>query len=323
MKRILSLILVFLVTSVLVVQPVHAQARTKATPTPSASPAVTQAQLDAAAASTAAAIASESAVEATPSAAVEQKIQEKKDKDITDTTGQQKNKLEALLDENPPGPLSWNNFIQYGIRYAVRNGVSVNTIVLVLLFPMIASLIAGSRHVIGLRGFGIYIPAVLSVALVSTGIPAGMIIFIAIVSAALFANKFIKQVKISYLPRTALLLWTISLGLLGMFILAPLVNLVTVLSVNIFPILILVLLSENFLDAQARSKQTEAIAITVETIVLAAICGLILKWEPMQRVALLDPEILLFTTAVANILIGKFTGLRLTERLRFRNIIEE
>ncbi len=262
-----------------------------------------------------------SALEATPSASVEQKPQERKD--ITETTGAQKSKLDAILEENPVGSLSWTNFIQHGIRYAVGQGVPVNTLVLIILFPMIASLIAGSKHIVGLGGFGIYIPAVLSVALVSTGIPAGAIIFLAIVSAALFANRFIKRLKISYLPRTSLLLWTISLGILAMFILAPLVNLVTLLSVNIFPILILVLLSENFLDAQARSKQTEAIAITVETIVLAALGCLILQWETMQRVALLDPEIFIIITALSNILVGKFTGLRLTERLRFRNIIEE
>ena len=107
---------------------------------------------------------------ASPSAQVEQKIQEKKERDITEPNPVQKSKLAAFLDQNPPGNLSWNNFLQHGIRYAVSQGVQPNVLVLVLLFPLIASLIAASRHVMGLRGFGIYIPAVLSVALVSTGI---------------------------------------------------------------------------------------------------------------------------------------------------------
>lgn len=270
-----------------------------------------------------AASASEAARLASESAAVAEKIQEKKDSDLTETGGKQKDKLAAFLDDNPPEPLAWNNFIQHAIRYAVNEGVPVNTLVLVLLFPMVASLIAASRHMIGLRGFGVYSPAVLSVALVSTGITEGILIFLAIVGTAVLAKRIIWRLKLSYLPRTAMLLWMISLGILGILFIAPSINVVTLMTVNIFPILILVLLAENFLDAQARTKQAEAIALTVETIGLAALSALLLKWEIVQKVALLEPELLIVSTALLNIIIGKFTGLRISERFRFRSIIEE
>jgi len=151
----------------------------------------------------------------------------------------------------------------------------------------------------------------------------GIIIFLAIVLTASVAKKLIIPLKLSYLPRTALLLWMISIGILGTMFLSPSINMVTLMTVNIFPILILVLLAENFLDAQSRTKQTEAIALTVETIVLSAIGGLILKWETMQKLALLEPELLILGIASLNIIIGKFTGLRISERLRFRSIMEE
>lgn len=260
---------------------------------------------------------------ASPSAQTEQRIREKIDQDITEISGKQKSKLTAFLEANPPGPLSWNNFLQHGIRYAVEEGVQPNIIVLVLLFPLIASLIAASRHVIGLRGFGIYIPAVLSVALVSTGVVEGLLIFIAIVMAALIAKRLLKKSSLAYLPRTALLLWTVSLGIFGLIIIAPVLNLVTLMSVNIFPILILVLLAENFLDAQARTKQSEALALTLETIGLAVLAGFILKWEPMQQFALVEPELLIIVIGLLDLVIGKFVGLRLSERLRFRSLIEE
>lgn len=268
------------------------------------------------------ATATDGALLATPAAELDQRVQERKE-DITQPSGPQKGRLETFLDENPPEPLAWNNFVQHAIRYAVSKGVPVNTLVLVLLFPFIASLIAGSRHMIGLRGFGVYIPAVLSVALVSTGILEGIIIFLAIVLTASLSKRLVVPLKLSYLPRTALLLWMISMGILGTLILSPSINMVTLMTVNIFPILILVLLAENFLDAQSRTKQTEAIALTVETIVLSAIGGLILKWELMQQLALLEPELLIVGIAILNFIIGKFTGLRISERLRFRSIMEE
>lgn len=259
----------------------------------------------------------------TVSAQVVQRIQEKRDQDITETGGKQKDRLATFLDENPPQPLSWNNFVEHAVRYAVNNGVPANIIVLIILFPLIASFIAASRHVIGLRGFGIYIPAVLSVALVSTGLWVGLLMFIAITSVAIFSKRTLKYLHLPYLPRTAMLLWMISLALLGVFIVAPFFDLASLMSVNIFPILILILLSENFLDAQASTKPSDAIALALETIGLAFVSGLILRWEFMQRVALLDPELLILSTAIINIIIGKFIGLRVTEWLRFRPIIEE
>lgn len=266
------------------------------------------------ASSTASAIATTSAQE---------KIQERKDKDITDTGGKQKSELALFLENNPPGPLSWNNFLQHAIINAVEAGMPVNIIVLVLLFPLIAALIAASRHIIGLRGFGIYIPAVLSMAFVSTGILVGLLLFLAISGTVVIANRIIKKTKMPYLPRTALLIWTISFGLFGLFMIAPFVNLTDLMSINIFPILILVLLSENFLDAQSRTKERDAIALTIETIILAILSSVLLGWSPLQRLALSEPELLLVATALLSFVIGKFSGLRVSERLRFRSLIEE
>jgi hypothetical protein len=94
-------------------------------------------------------------------------------------------------------------------------------------------------------------------------------------------------------------------------------------SINIFPILILMLLAENFLDAQARSKQSEAIALTIETLGLAFVSSLLFRWEFLQKFALTEPELLIITTVIINIAIGRFAGLRLKEWFRFRSLIEE
>lgn len=243
--------------------------------------------------------------------------------DITQTTSIQKDKLIAYLEAHPAGPLNWNNLLGHAIRNAIKNGVPANILVLVLLFPLIASVIAASRHIIGLRGFGIYIPAVLAVALVSTGLIVGILVFIAIISVAVFSKKILKGLNLSYLPRTALLLWMIALAILGILLITPNFSLINLTNLNIFPILILILLSENFLDAQASSKPADALALAVETLVLAFVSGFALRWEPLQHFALTQPELLILATAIFNVLVGKFGGLRLTEWFRFRPIIEE
>jgi len=105
--------------------------------------------------------------EATSSGTI--KLEEAKKEDITERESPVKSKLEGYLADKDPGTLSWRNFLQWGIRQAVDQGVSPNTIVLVLLFPLVAGLIAAARHLFGLTGFGIFVPAMLSVAMVATG----------------------------------------------------------------------------------------------------------------------------------------------------------
>ena len=95
------------------------QPRENAAETVETAEATTAAAQDA----TAAAEATSAASLATPAAEVTEQLEAKQEQDITQPTPEQKSRLAAFLDENPPGPLSWYNFLQYGIRDAVQNGL--------------------------------------------------------------------------------------------------------------------------------------------------------------------------------------------------------
>lgn len=275
---------------------------------------------------TASATSTESAKLASPSAEIVEKIQEKKDQDITETTGKQKSKLAAYLDDHPIGPLSWNNFIQHAIRQAIENGLAANIVVLMILFPVLATIIAASRHVVGLKGFGIYTPAVLSVAFVSTGIVTGVTIFIAVLLSAILSRKLVKKFKLPYLPRTAMLLLGVSFISLMMLIGASMVSITEIfslISINIFPLLIIILLTENFMESQLFSSQKEALRLTLETLLIAVICALVINLEAVQQFVLLQPELTFLTMACVNFLLGKYTGLRLLEYLRFKSVLNQ
>lgn len=260
---------------------------------------------------------SESAQMATASGI--KQLVDKKD-DITETRGEVKGRLERYLDLQQVGSLGITNFLQHAIRYAVSQGVPANTIVLVLLFPLIALIVAAARHLIGLRGFGIYIPVVLSVAFVATGVVTGIGLFLVILTIGTYGMKLIKRLRMQYLPRMALLLWLVSLGVLATLFLAPLLGISGLLTINIFPILILMLLAENFHEVQMGKSKREATELTIETLILALISAMLLSLDFVQRFALLNPELLVLGVAGTNILVGKYVGLRLTEYLKFRKL---
>jgi hypothetical protein len=242
--------------------------------------------------------------------------------DITERTSAVKGKLEGYLEEKQIGKLNWHNWLQHGIRQAVDKGVSANTIVLVLLFPLIAGLIAAARHLIGLTGFGIFVPAMLSVAFVATGIKVGIIMFAVVFFGASLARKATERLKLQYLPRMALMMWLVSALVLAVLLGAVNINLGSLSAVSIFPILILMLLSENFIEVQTGKSRHEATLVMLQTIVMAIIGAMVLKANWVQRLVLLNPEISLLTIALLDIYVGRYTGLRALEMWKFRKLLK-
>lgn len=258
---------------------------------------------------------------ATPSGIVEKRVEEKTD--LTQPTGETKNKLEKVLEENPVGELSWNNFLRVAVHKAVKNGVPVNTVVLILLFPLVVAIVTAARHLIGVRGAGILTPALLSVAFLATGIWAGMALFLIILLVTVLGKMVLGGLKMQYLPRVSLLLWVVSAGVFLTLFGASVWNVGQLVNVGIFPILILMLLAETFIDLQAGRSESDARALIFQTFVLAIVSSLILGSELVQRTVLMSPEIIFFGVAVFDLFMGRYTGLRLSEYLMYRGIAKE
>lgn len=231
--------------------------------------------------------------------------------------------LEEILASQTIGPVWPLNPIKYAIRAAVSAGVPANTIVLLLLLPVVAAFIAAARNLIGLRGFGIFLPAALSVVFVALGPIVGIGLFLVIVITSTVARLTLRKVnfKLGYLPRMALILWVVVLAVLGILFLAPRVNYSGTLGISIFPVLILALLAEDFTRVQLGKSVRTALDLTSETILLSLISYFFLTLRPVQEFALLNPEILLLGVAVFDFILGKYSGLRLLELWRFRKLI--
>lgn len=257
----------------------------------------------------------------TASGIVEKRVEEKTD--LTQPTGETKNKLEKVLEENPVGDLKWYNFLRFAVTAAVRNGVPVNTVVLILLFPLIVAIVTAARHLIGVRGAGILTPALLSVAFLATGIWAGMALFFIIVIVTVLGRTVLSGLKMQYLPRVSLLLWVVSAGVFLTLYGASIWNVHQLVTVGIFPILILMLLAENFIDLQAGRSGSEARALIFQTFVLAIISSIILGSEMVQRAVLMSPELIFLGVAVFDLFMGRYTGLRLSEYLMYRGVAKE
>lgn len=226
-----------------------------------------------------------------------------------------------VLDKGGP-VLTPLTFMRYLIHAAVTKNASASMIVFLLLFPVIASLVAFSRHVVGLTGFSIYAPTALAVVLLSTGILQGVVFFFCMLAIAVIGRWVIAFLKLEYVPRTAMLLWFVAIGMLLSLLLAVISPVPFALRIEMFPILILVLLAEDFMGSQSELKGSVALERSLQIMVLAVIGAVIMGDLTVQRFVLSQPELIVLCVGIFNFLVGKYLGLRLTEYLRFKPIID-
>lgn len=242
--------------------------------------------------------------------------------DLTQKTPQTLGPLEKMLNEQVLGSKLFNP-VKYAVRGAVGAGVPANTIVLLLLLPISALVIAVTRNVIGIRGFGIFLPAALSVVFVAIGPVVGILLFLLIVVISTIVRLTLRKLKVKflYLPRMALILWAVVIGVLGVLFSAPLIKSAPLTNVSIFAVLILILLAEDFIRVQLGKSVKTAISLTTETLIIALVSYIFLTLKPLQNYVLLNPEITLLVTGSLDIILAKYSGLRLMEIWRFRKLI--
>lgn len=220
----------------------------------------------------------------------------------------------ALRDIGP------TNFISYGLSFLVNRGVPISSILLILMLPVIATILAFTRQVIGIKSFGLITPTMTTVAFLVMGLSYGLIVFACVLLAGTLARMALRRLRLLYMPRMALVLCGVSIAILLLLGVESTFNSGHVSSFSIFPTLILILLAEEFIAVQFKSGAKSAATITAWTLLLAILSYFIVSWELLRTLFLSYPEVVLLTIPI-NLLLGRWTGLRLTEYFRFRQLL--
>ncbi len=217
----------------------------------------------------------------------------------------------------------WNGFnsFKWMIRFAIDRGVATNTIVLLLLLPLIATLVSFLHYVVGLSGYGIFMPTMIAVTFLATGVAGGLLLFALILAISLIGNVILRKLKIHFWPARAINLMFIALGVFGLMVLTSFVNVFDISDISIFPILFMILLAEEFVRTQLVKSKNEAKNLMIGTIVLAIAGAMIMNFDWVQEIVLKNPELIILIVLVSNLLIGNYSGIRLTEIKRFKEAI--
>lgn len=211
----------------------------------------------------------------------------------------------------------WNIF-SWIVTFMLKHGIPSQTVILLLMLPIIATILAFLKQFVGLTSFGLYTPSIIALSFLSLGWVVGLLFLLCIVFASYAARRVMRRWRMLFVPKMAIVLAFTSFILLLMLAVGAYFNIVLAPD-TIFVLLIMSTLSESLLTTSIEEGWRSAIQGIVETIVSALLCVLIVRLPSFQSFILAYPEALLLTI-VANILLGRYAGLRLTEYFRFRQL---
>lgn len=199
------------------------------------------------------------------------------------------------------------------MKVMVGGGVSSETIALLLLLPVIATLISVMHYVVGVSGYGIFMPTMMAVVLMSTGVGGGLILFASILGISVLSNMVLKKLKLHFWPARSMGLMMISIVVLGLMMILK--------NISIYSVLFMILLAEEFVRTQLAKSKKEAFLLTFGTLFLAIMGAVVLKANGLQQLVLNYPEVTILMVVVVNMMVGNYKGIRLTEIKRFKNAI--
>lgn len=247
-------------------------------------------------------------------------------------TLKERGNIYAVVDSES-GKIHLWNFMGYFVNFLINNGIPDNTIALLLLLPVIATVIAFMRQVIGITTYGIYTPSIITLSFLIIGMYTGLLTLLSAIIVGSLARLILKRVRMLFIPKMAIVITLVSLSLFLLLIVSIYLNLfdAAFLSIAIFPMLILSTLVEKFDSAKSEKSLFSASFLMGETLLVSIIAYFVaggeinlglgtLKFEFIKNMLLNHPETV-FLFLIFNIFLGKWTGLRVLERVRFREVL--
>ncbi len=192
---------------------------------------------------------------------------------------------------------------------------------IILLMPLGALVTCLFRNIIGIETSGRFTPMLLALSFIFADWHTGLVVFTTVVILGLTTRTMVEPLKLLMLPRLSIILtlvvWCLVFGVsaLAYFDLTPGPHAV------LLPMVILTMIVERFYVQTQEDGATVAVRRLAGTIIVGFFCYLVLRWEFVAQLLLTYPEAHLLTLAVL-ILIGRYTGYRLAELWRFRDMVE-
>jgi len=192
----------------------------------------------------------------------------------------------------------------------------------ILLVPVGAFLIVILRNLVGIRTSGVFMPVLIALAFRETKISWGIILFVSMVLLGLAVRFLLDRLKLLLVPRLTVVLLSVIGFMVAISILTNHLGLERGVSVALFPMVILTMTIERFCIIWEESGPAETLYRGVASLAAATCAYLVMSWHPVGYLVFVFPELLVVIMAFT-LLIGRYSGYRVSDLVRFKAISEK
>lgn len=188
----------------------------------------------------------------------------------------------------------------------------------IVLIPLGAFVVVVMRNIIGVATLGTFMPVLLALALLEIPIIGGLIMFSVLLAAGLWFRFLLSRLNLLVVPRVAACVVIVTLIMMLMSILNYRLGLDSAMSITLFPMIIIAWTIERMSLIWEEEGKRNAITQVSGSIIVAVCAYKFMSIGQLQYWAYYFPELLLILLA-GILLIGRYTGYRLSELFRFRS----
>jgi len=186
-----------------------------------------------------------------------------------------------------------------------------------LMIPIGALIMVLMRNLVGIDAFGTFMPVLIALSFRETQLLWGLILFTLLVTLGLSIRFLLERLRLLLVPRLSAVLITVVLLMLVISVISHKLGMDTGLSVALFPMVIIAMTIERMSVVWEERGAADAIRGGAGSMVVAVFAYLAMGLDWLEHLIFAFPELLLVVLAVV-ILLGRYTGYRLTELRRFR-----
>lgn len=188
---------------------------------------------------------------------------------------------------------------------------------ILLLVPIGALIVGFLRNLVGFPTFGIFMPVLMALAFRTTGLIYGLGIFAGILLIGYAVRLFLDKLRLLLVPRMSVILTFVIACFTILALVGNKIGLRQLMAVGLLPFVILTMVIERFFVLVEEAGAAEGFRTAAGSAVVSIIAYNIISWEPLQITFFVFPELLAAVAAI-QILLGRYTGYRLSEIFRFR-----
>lgn len=188
----------------------------------------------------------------------------------------------------------------------------------IVLIPLGAFVVVVMRNIIGVATLGTFMPVLLALALLEIPIIGGLVMFSVLLAAGLWFRFLLSRLNLLVVPRVAACVVIVTLIMMLMSILNYRLGLDSAMSITLFPMIIIAWTIERMSLIWEEEGKRNAITQVSGSIIVAVCAYKFMSIGQLQYWAYYFPELLLILLA-GILLIGRYTGYRLSELFRFRS----